>query len=324
MLERRDLSIGLLAAALLFPVTAGAQQFPTRVVRIVVAGPPSGAADSLARTVAQKLTIAWKRQVIVDNRPGASGQIGTEFVARAAPDGYTFMIGHNGTHAVNAGLRQKLPYDPAADFVPITLAAKFPNVILVHPSLPAQSVKQLIALAKARPGQLAYGTSGVGFPQHLAAEYFSAKAGIKMLHVPYKGSAAALIDGIAGNVPILFPNLVVALPHMESGRLRALAVTSVKRSTAAPQVPTVAEAALPGYEVTTWFGFLAPAAVPPDIVRELHSALTRAFRDPDVQTIVTSQGGEVVASTGSEFAAFIKAELSKWAAIIKWSGASAE
>ena len=324
MLERRTLAIGFFAVGALAFGAASAQQFPSRVVRIVVAGPPGGAADSLARTVAQKLTTAWKRQVIVDNRPGASGQIGTDLVAKAAPDGYAFMIGHNGTHAINVGLRQKLPYDPVADFVPITLAATFPNVILVHPSLPARSVKELIALAKAQPGQLSYGTSGVGFPQHLAAEFFSARAGIKMLHVPYKGSSAALIDGIAGNVPILFPNLVVALPHMKSGRLRALAVTSLKRSTAAPQLPTVAEAALPGYEVTTWFGFLAPAAVPPDVVRELHSATTRALRDPDVHSIVAAQGGDIVASTGPEFGAFIKAELNKWAAIIKWSGATAE
>ncbi|HEX2831207.1 MAG TPA: tripartite tricarboxylate transporter substrate binding protein [Burkholderiales bacterium] len=324
MLEARRVPAAFAAAVLLSPCAAGAQEFPSRVVRLVVAGPPGGAADSLARTVAQKLTVAWKRQVIVDNRPGASGQIGTDFVAKAVPDGHTFMIGHNGTHAINPALRQKLPFDPVADFVPITLAAKFPNVVLVHPSLPVRSVKALISMAKAQPGQLAYGTSGVGFPQHLAAEFFSAKAGIKMLHVPYKGSAAALVDGIAGNVPILFPNLVVALPHMASGRLLPLGVTSLKRSAAAPQVPTVSEAALPGYEVTTWFGFLAPAAVPPEIVRELHSATTHALRQPEVQAIVASQGGDVVASTGSEFGAFIKAELSKWAAIIKWSGASAE
>ena len=324
MPERRTLATGIIATVLACPGVAGAYEFPSRVVRLVVAGPPGGAADSLARTVAQQLTLEWKRQVIVDNRPGASGQIGTDFVAKAAPDGHTFMIGHNGTHAINPALRQKLPFDPIGDFVPITLAAKFPNVILVHPSLPIRSVKELIAMAKAQPGQLSYGTSGIGFPQHLAAEFFSAKAGIRMLHVPYKGSAAALIDGIAGNVPILFPNLVVALPHMASGRLRPLGVTSLKRSPAAPQIPTVAEAALPGYEVTTWFGFLAPAAVPPEIVRALHSATTHALRQPEVQSILAAQGGDIIASTGGEFGAFIKAELSKWAAIIKWSGASAE
>jgi tripartite-type tricarboxylate transporter receptor subunit TctC len=324
MPERRTLAIGVIATALVWPCAAGAYEFPSRVVRLVVAGPPGGAADSLARTVAQQLTVAWNRQVIVDNRPGASGQIGTDFVAKAAPDGHTFMIGHNGTHAINPALRQKLPFDPIADFVPLTLAAKFPNVILVHPSLPIRSVRELIAMAKARPGQLSYGTSGIGFPQHLAAEFFSAKAGIKMLHVPYKGSAAALVDGISGNVPILFPNLVVALPHMASGRLRPLAVTSLERSAAAPRVPTVAEAALPGYEVTTGFGFLAPAAVPADIVRELSSAITHALRQPKVQAIVAAQGGDLVASSGREFGAFIKAELGKWAAIIKWSGASAE
>jgi tripartite-type tricarboxylate transporter receptor subunit TctC len=324
MPELRHLRVALAAALFVLPWTVAAQQYPSRVVRIVVAGPPSGAADSLARTVAQKLTSAWKRQVIVDNRPGASGQIGTELVAKAAPDGYTFMIGHNGTHAITAGLREKLPFDPVADFVPITLAASFPNVVIVHPSLPARTVKELIALAKARPGQLSYGTSGVGFPQHLAAEVFNARAGIKMVHIPYRGSAAALTDGIAGNVPILFPNLVVALPHMASGRLRALGVTSLKRSKAAPDVPTVAEAALPGYEVTTWFGFLAPAAVPEDIVREMHSAITRALLSPDVQAVVAAQGGEVIASSGPQFGAFIKAELGKYASIIKSSGAKAD
>jgi tripartite-type tricarboxylate transporter receptor subunit TctC len=197
-------------------------------------------------------------------------------------------------------------------------------VVIVHPSLPARTVKELIALAKARPGQLSYGTSGVGFPQHLAGEVFNARAGIKMVHIPYRGSAAALMDGIAGNVPILFPNLVVALPHMASGRLRALGVTSLKRSKAAPDVPTVAEAALPGYEVTTWFGFLAPAAVPEDIVRELHSAITRALLSADVQAVVAAQGGDVIASSGAQFGAFIKAELSKYAAIIRSSGATAD
>ena len=320
----RLLTLGALTAPLLAPALAAAQQYPTRVVRIVVPGPPGGNSDALARLVANKLSAAWKRQVIVDNRAGASGMIGTELVAKAAPDGYTFMIGHNGTHAINANLRQKLTYDPVADFVPISLAARFPNVIVVHPSLPARSTKDLIALARAQPGQLSYGTSGVGFPQHLAGEVFAMSAGIKWTHIPYKGTAAALVDTMAGNISVMISNLPIALPQITAGKVRPIAVTSLKRSAAAPGIPSVAEAGLPGYEVITWYGFFAPAGIPDDIVREIHAQITGALREPDVTALLTSQGGDVVASSGKDAAVFVKSELAKWARIVKTSGAAAD
>lgn len=312
-----------LMLALFFSTTVIAQVYPNKIVRIVVPGPPGGNTDALARLIAGKLTTAWGRQVIVDNRAGASGMIGTEIVAKSIADGYTFMVGHNGTHAINSSIRKNLTYDPVADFVPITLAAKFPNVFIVHPSLPVSSIKELISLAKAKPGELSYGTSGIGFPQHLAGEVFTMRTNTKMVHIPYKGTAAGLVDTMAGNIGLMISNLPIALPQIKAGRVRSLAVTSIRRSSAAPEIPTVAESGLPDYEVITWYGFFAPIAVPADIAHELNAQITVALRQKDTQDLLVGQGGGVVASSSKEFSSFIKLELSRWAEVVKATGATA-
>ena len=323
MYFQKLLKVACLLSTLFVSTMVMAQAYPNRVVRIVVPGPPGGNSDALARLMASKLTATWKRQVIVDNRAGASGMIGSEFVAKSAPDGYTFMIGHNGTHAINSNIRKNMTYDPVADFIPITLAAKFPNVFIVHPSLPVRSVKQLIALAKSKPGELSYGTSGIGFPQHLAGEVFNLRSGIKMVHIPYKGTAAGLVDTVAGNIGVMISNLPIALPQIKAGRVRSLAVTSINRSSAAPEIPTVAESGLPDYEVITWYGFFAPVAVPVDIANELNAQTTAALKQQDTQSLLISQGGEVIASSSTVLASFIKSELSRWAEVVKVTGATA-
>lgn len=307
-----------------FAGAAQAQSYPARVVRFIVPGPPGGATDILARTIAQKLTEDWRQQVIVDNRAGASGIIGTELAARAAPDGYTILMGHSGTHAINVSLRKKLPYDAVRDFAPITLVATAPNILVVHPALPARSVKALIALAKARPEPFTYASAGVGFSQHLSGELFSTMAGIKMIHVPYKGSAPALADVIAGNVLLMFPNIPASIPHIQAGRLRALGVTSLRRSAVMPDVPTIAESGLPGFEAIAWFGVYAPAALPQDLVKRLHDDVVKVVGQPDVRERIVRLGADPVGNTPAQFASFMQLEIRKWARVIKASGASVE
>ncbi len=306
------------------PIGVLAQSYPVKPVRFVVPGAPGGATDTLARMLAQQLNKAWGQPFIVENRAGSNGTIGTEFVARSAPDGYTIMMGHTGTHAINISLRKSLPYDPVKDFVAISLIAIAPNILVVHPSLPARSVRELIALAKATPGELTYASSGVGGTQHLAGALFAKMANIKMLHIPYKGSAPGLIDVIAGNVLLMFPNIPSALPHLKSDRLRALGVTSSNRSSIIPSVPTIAEAGLPGYEATVWFGVFAPAGLSPILVTRLNNEIVSIIKEPDIQKGVTGLGGELVGDRPEEFAAFLKAEINKWAIVIKESGAQAQ
>jgi tripartite-type tricarboxylate transporter receptor subunit TctC len=303
---------------------AGAQSsYPERTVRIIVPGPPGGGADILSRAVAQTLSENLGQQFIVDNRAGASGIIGSDLVARAAPDGYTILMGHSGTHAINLSLRKTLSYHPIKDFTPLMQVANVPNVLLVHPSLPARTVKALIALARAKPGEMTYASAGTGYSQHLAGDLFADMAGISMLNVPYKGSAPGMTDLMGGNVMMMFPNVTAALPHLKSGRLRALGVTSIRPSTALPGIAAIAET-LPGYEATAWFGFFAPAGLPAALTRRINGEMVKAVNDARVGELIRSQGADVVGGTPEAFLAFVNAEITKWAKVIKSAGVQQE
>jgi tripartite-type tricarboxylate transporter receptor subunit TctC len=313
-------------AALLPALAAGAhaQDYPAKPLRVIVAFPPGGTSDIVGRLVAQKLTEAFGQQAIVDNRPGAGGAIGNEVAAKAPPDGYTLVIGHIGTLAVNPTLFARLPYDPVRDFQPVTLISKAPSIMVVHPSLPARTVKEYIALARARPGALAYGSPGNGSAGHLLMAYFSMMAKIELLHVPYKGTAPALIDLIAGQTSTVFTGTPGILPHVQAGRLRVIGVSSAKRIASMPEVPTIAESGLPGFDVTQWWGVLAPAGTPRAIVARLNEALGKALRSDDLRARLAADGAEPAGSTPEEFHAFIKSEIARWAPVIRASGAKPE
>jgi len=298
-----------------------AQDYPAKPIRVIVAFTPGGTSDIVGRLVAQKLTATFGQQAIVDNRPGAGGAIGNEIAAKAPPDGYTLVIGHIGTLAVNPTLFAKLPYDPVKDFQPITLISKAASIMVVHPSLPVTSVKEYIALAKARPGALAYGSPGNGSAGHLLMGYFSMAAKIELLHVPYKGTAPALIDLIAGQTSAVFTGIPGILPHVKAGRLRVIGVSTAKRVDSLPDVPTVAESGLPGFDVTQWWGVLAPAGTPLPIVTKLNETLGTALRSGDLRTRLAATGAEPTPSTPDEFHAFIKSEIARWAPVIRASGA---
>lgn len=318
--------IVLLAWIALPPGNASAGEatdYPRKTLRLVVPFPPGGSNDLVARIIAQKLSENWDQRVLVDNRPGGNGVIGTELVARAVPDGYTILL-VPAAHAINATLlKGRLPYDPIKDFTPVTNIASAPNVLVVHPSVPAQTVKDLIRLASMRPGQLTYGSAGIGFPSHLAAEMLNSMSHVKMLHVPYKGAGPAMTDLISGHIDLAFPSLPGALPHIKTGRLRALAVTSEQRSSIVPQLPTVAET-LPGYSAATWFGIFLPAMAPQDIVAKLNTSIARVVHLPEVTRVLLSQGAEPIGSTPEEFTAYMKSEIDKWARVIREAGVRAE
>jgi tripartite-type tricarboxylate transporter receptor subunit TctC len=303
---------------------AQAPAYPTKPIRLVVPFPPGGATDILARDVAQRLTEAWGQQVIVDNRPGAGGNIGSELVAKSAPDGYTLEMGTVGTHAINASLYAKMPYDHVKDFVPIILVAGVPNVLEVNPSLPVNSVAELIAYAKANPGKLNFASSGNGTSIHLSGELFKVMAGVEMTHVPYKGSAPALQDLIAGQVQVMFDNLPPSLPQIKAGKLRALAVTSAARAPTLPDVPTVAEAGLPGFEASSWFGLLAPAGTPPAFVNKINTEVAAWLATPEAREKLSKQGANAASGTPEDFAKHIAAETAKWAKVVKASGAKVD
>jgi tripartite-type tricarboxylate transporter receptor subunit TctC len=317
----RVLSVVVVIAAAAGTAMGQAPSYPARPIRLVVPFPPGGATDILARDVAQKLTEAWGQSVVVDNRPGAGGNIGSELVAKALPDGYTLLMGTVGTHAINASLYAKMPFDHIKDFAPVILVAGVPNVLVVNPALPVNSVAELITYAKANPGKLNFASSGNGTSIHLSGELFKVMAGVQMTHVPYKGSAPAVADLISGQVQLMFDNLPPSLPQIKAGKLRALAVTSTARAPALPEVPTMAEAGLPGFEASSWFGVLAPAGTPPAIIAKLNGEIGKWLATPEAKEQLSKQGAAAAGGSPEDFAKHIAAETTKWAKVVKESGA---
>jgi tripartite-type tricarboxylate transporter receptor subunit TctC len=309
------LAVALSAAA----AGAPAQNYPNRPVRFIVAQSAGGNADLVARAIAQKLGEAFGQQVVVDNRGGASGIIATELTAKAPPDGYTLLLTPS-SFGVNPSLYRKLPYDPIKDLAPVTLAASAPNILVVYPPLPVRSVKDLIELARAKPRQLNFGSSGNGGSPHLAGEMFKTMAGVELTHVPYKGASAALTALIAGEIQLNFASLPSALPLVKSGRLRAVAVTSAKRSPAVPELPTVAESGLPEFETAAWQGVFVPARTPQAIITRLNREIARIVNSPEIRERMMAEGAEPVGNTPQEFARYIEREIAKWARVVKATG----
>ncbi len=313
-----------LSCVLVFSATAaGAADYPTRPIRFIAAFGAGGTVDVVARLFSQRLSASLGQQVVVDNRPGAGGNLSAEIAAKAAPDGYTLYICAPSL-VVNVALYSKVQYDPLRDFAPVTLLASSNNVLVAYPGLPSKSLKELIALAKARPGHIVYGTSGSGTSGHLLMEMLRTQAGIDMLHVPYRTIGQTTADIISGQVSLWFPTIGGTLPHIQSGRLRALSVSGAKRSPALPDTPTVAEAALPGYEASTWYSILTPAGVPKDIIAKLNSEFLRVLRLPDTQERLYAAGIESIGTTPEELTAHLRNELPKWAKVVKASGARAD
>lgn len=301
--------------------TANADNYPSRSIRIVVPFAAGGTSDLVTRILGQALSTELKTPVVVDNRPGAGGNIGSELVAHSTPDGYTLLMGTVATHGINATLYKKMPFDPVKDFAPVSLVASTPSVLEVTPSLPVKSVQELIAYAKAHPGKLYFGSAGNGSSHHLAGELFDTMAHVKMTHVPYRGTAAAVTDTISGQVQVIFDTLPSAIPFVKSGRLRALAVTSPQRDPSLPDLPTISESGLPGYEVGSWYGLLAPAGTPAPIVEKLSKVVAQLVRRPDIKQKLLERGATPVGDTPAEFASYINSELKKWAPIVRASGA---
>ena len=318
----------LFAALALMLVCAGASAqttYPTKPIRFVVPYPAGGPLDIMARAIGQKLTEAWNQPVVVDNRAGAGGNIGADLVAKSASDGYTLLMGAVATHAINPSLYSKFPYDPVKDFAPVALVAQVPNILVVNPAVPARTVRELIELARAKPGTLNFASGSTGSTGHLAGELFNVMAGVDMVHIPYKGAAPATTDLLAGQVQLMFDNLANALPNVKAGKLRALAVTTLKRSPAMPDLPTIAESGLPGFDLTTWFGVLVPAGTPADIVAKLNAEIVRALNAKDMRERLEKMGAEPPANnTPEHFAAFIRSEAAKYAKVIKASGAKVD
>ena len=283
-----------------------------------------GTTDILARIVGQGLTTELGQSVVVDNKPGAGGNIGGSLAAKAAADGYTLFMGTVGTHAINQSLYKKMPFDPVKDFAPLSRVATVPNLLVAHPSQPFKTVKEMIAYAKANPGKITFGSPGSGASPHVSGELFKSMTGTDLLHIPYKGSAPAMTDLLGGQTSVMFDNMPSAIQHVRSGKLRPIAVTTAKRSPELPDVPTIAEAGVPGYEATSWFGMFAPAGTPKPVLDKLHAALIKVLNQADVKKKIAEQGGDVVAETPAQFAAFIQAESVKWGKVVKESGATAD
>lgn len=312
------------AAALNASGATMAQGYPNKTVRLIVPQSAGGGADILARTVAEKLSKSWGTQVIVDNRSGAAGIIGTQAAAQAVPDGYTLLMGAISTHAINRGLYRNLPYDPVKDFVPVTLVASAPLLVVVHPSLPVKSVQELIALAKTKPGKLAFSSAGSGNSTHLAGEMFKSMANVDMMHVPYKGATPAEVDLMGGQVSVMFSSILSAMPHSRAGKMKALAVTSARRSSVMPELPTVAESGLPAYDVNPWYGLFAPAGTPREVVEKINREVVGILQLPEVKERFAALGADAVGNTPAQFATFLDVEIEKWANVIKQSGTTAE
>ncbi len=307
----------LLLALAAAPVLA--QQYPVRAVRLIVASSPGAGVDIVARIMAQKVSTSLGQQVVVDNRAGAGANLGAEIAAKSPADGYTLLMG-TPAHTINVSLYSGLNYDVVRDFAPVSLVSTGQYVVIVHPSVPARTAKELIAIAKARPGALAYGSAGPGNSTHLAGELFNSMAGIKMLHVPYRGSGPALIDLTSGQLQVMFANITAGLPFIRNQRVRGLAVTGTKRTPQAPDLPTVAEAALPGYSVTSFFGVLAPTGTPAPIIAKLNAEIVKAVHSTEVRSSLANEGAEGIGSSPEEFAAYIRAEIPKWAVAVKTAG----
>lgn len=303
---------------------AAAQTYPAKQVRLVVPYAAGSGGDIIGRVFAVKLGQNWSQQVLIDNRPGAGGGIGSELVAKSAPDGHTLLLGASSSHAINVSLYSKLSYDPVKDFAPIALLVRAPNVLAAHPSVPVRNVKDLIALAKSRPGQLTYGSSGNGTSNHLSGELLKHMAGIDIVHVPYKGSPQSLTELMGGQLSIVFAPMLTAMPHFKSGRIKPLAVTTAQRTVVAPELPTIAESGVPGYDSHAWFGILAPAGTPREIVTRLNKENLAILAQPDVRESLKQQGADPAdPNTPEQFASYIQSEINKWGKIIRASGATA-
>jgi tripartite-type tricarboxylate transporter receptor subunit TctC len=325
---RRPNLLPLLALAFVALVSASpgaiAQTYPTKPVKLVVPFPPGGSLDTTGRLLAQKLTEAWGQPVVVENKPGAGGNIGADLVAKSAPDGYTILMGALSTHAVNPSLYAKMPYDAAKDFAPITLIAITPNVLVVNAASPVNNVREFIAYAKANPGKLSFGSGSSGSAGHLAGELFKVETGTDAVHIPFKGGAPATQALLAGDTQFMFDNLANAMAQVKAGKLKALAVTTAKRSPLVPDLPTMAEAGLPGFDISTWYGLFAPAGTPPAIVARWNADVTRILNSPDVRARLVADGAEPAPNTPEQFAQMIASELTKYARIVKISGAKVD
>ena len=319
-MKERALLAALFLVTLAGTLPACAQEYPRKAIRLIVPFAPGGGNDTVARAIAQSAGASLGQPMVVDNRAGAGGILGAELAAKSAPDGYTLFLGGVGSHAVNPNLHARLPYDPVKDFAPITLIASAPSVLVVHPSLPARTLAEFTALAKASPGRINYASNGNGSSAQLAAVLYESMAGVRMVHVPYKGLAPALVDLLAGEVQAMFSSVVAIVPSIKAGRLRALAVTGRRRAALLPEVPTLDESGVPGYEAGSWYGILAPAGTPQAIVAKLHEAIVHALARPEVRERLVSEGAEVIGSTPQAFAAHITAELARMGKLIRDAG----
>lgn len=325
LLQRsRRLALGgamALAATALLPSLAAAQSFPTKPIRIVVPFPPGGSTDLLARRIGEKLAAVWGQPVVVDNRAGAGGTVGADYVAKSAPDGYTLLMGVTGSNAIANALYPKLPYDVVKDFAPVSLVVSSPLVLVRNPGFAGKTVAEVVAMAKAKPGSISYGSPGNGTSMHLTGEMFKLSAKVSMLHIPYRGSAGALSDLMGGQIDTMFGDFLVVWPQLEAGKLQPIAVTSKARHKMLPNVPTIAESGYPGFEALSWQGLFAPAATPPAIVEQLNREVNKALASADIQEYFGSRGFTLGGSSAGEFKAFVKVEADKWAKIVQASGA---